>query len=111
MEIKIVLDFAAAACYTLVGGFCQLWRFYEDSIFLLVFFSWMCYTYIVKNRKGLIMKRVYMLEYRDFARRECKKVAPSQDIVSAINWAKGFCRVNNIRVGWIVSPSGKRYLV
>ena len=56
-------------------------------------------------------KRIYKLEYKDFIKRECEKAIPAKDIVSAINWAKDFCKVNHIAIGWVVSPSGKRYLV
>lgn len=55
-------------------------------------------------------KKTYKLEYTDFIGRKCERIIPHKDIVSAMDWAKGYCRVNNIIVGWVVTPSGKRYI-
>lgn len=56
-------------------------------------------------------KRIYKLEYTDFIGRKCEKDIPANDIVSAINQAKNYVKVNRIVVSWVVSPSGKRYIV
>lgn len=54
--------------------------------------------------------RIYKLEFTDFVGRKCERIIPRKDIVSAMDWAKGYCRVNNVIVGWVVTPSGKRYI-
>lgn len=56
-------------------------------------------------------KRIYKLEYTDFIGRKCEKDIPANDIVSAINQATAYVKVNRIVVSWVVSPSGKRYIV
>ena len=56
-------------------------------------------------------KRIYKLEYTDFIGRKCEKDIPANDIVSAMNQAKAYVKVNHITVSWVVSPSGKRYIV
>ncbi len=57
------------------------------------------------------MKRIYTLEYKDFMKRPQVKELPTRDIISAMEEAKKFCQVNFITLAWVVSPSGKRYIV
>ena len=57
------------------------------------------------------MKKIYKLEYKDIIGRDCEKIIPVKDIISAINWAKEYCFVNRITIGWVVTPSNKRYIV
>lgn len=56
-------------------------------------------------------KRVYTLEYKDFAKRSLTRELPSYDIIDAMDKAKKFCQVNFISLAWVVSPTGKRYIV
>ena len=56
-------------------------------------------------------KRIYKLEFTDFIGRKCERTIPAKNIISAMNWAKEFIRVNRCVVGWVVSPKGKRYIV
>lgn len=56
-------------------------------------------------------KRTYKLECTDFIGRKWKKDIPANDIVSAINQAKNYVKINHIVIGWVISPNGKKYIV
>lgn len=56
-------------------------------------------------------KRVYTLEYKDFAKRPQTRKLPTSDIISAMEEAKKFCYANGITLGWVMSPSGRKYIV
>lgn len=57
------------------------------------------------------MKKIYKLEYKNIIGQDCERIIPVKDIISAMNWAKEYCFVNRIIVGWVVTPSNKRYIV
>ena len=87
-----------------------MWKFCEFKNPLD--FSLGCGKLKEKERKGFTMaKRIYKLEFTDFIGRKCERTIPAKDIISAMDWAKGFIRVNGYVVGWVVSTKGKRYIV
>lgn len=56
-------------------------------------------------------KRIYTLEYKDFIKRPQTKEFHTNDIISAMEQAKKFCFANGVTLGWVVSPSGKKYII
>lgn len=56
-------------------------------------------------------KAIYKLEYKDFIGRRCAREYHATCIVSVINEAKSFARVNRISSSKVITPSGKIYYV
>jgi len=56
-------------------------------------------------------KMIYKLEYKDFVGRKCVREYKATCIVSVMDEAKQFVRVNRVQVAKVVTPDGKRYYV
>lgn len=62
-------------------------------------------------KKKVTRKVAYKLKYKDFLGRPCMREYKATCIVSVIDEAKKFTRVNHVQVARIVTPAGKEYYV
>ena len=71
----------------------------------------------VVQEKGMVMKKkttkkaVYQLKYKDCVGRRCVREYKATCIITVMDEAKKFIRVNHISVARIITPSGKEYYV
>ena len=56
-------------------------------------------------------KMIYKLEYKDFVGRECVREYKATCIVSVMDEAEQFVRVNHVQVAKVVTPTGRKYYV
>ena len=56
-------------------------------------------------------KTTYTLVYKDFIGRKCSRKYNETCIVPAVDKAKKFMQVNKIKVGKLITPTGKEYYV
>lgn len=62
-------------------------------------------------KKKAVKKVAYKLKYKDLLGRSCVREYKATCIVSVIDEAKKFTRVNHVQVAKIVTPAGKEYYV
>ena len=62
-------------------------------------------------KKKVMKKVVYQLKYKDFVGRSCVREYKANCIVTVMNEAKAFVRVNRVQIAKIVTPLGKEYYV
>ena len=62
-------------------------------------------------KKKAMRKVAYKLKYKDFLGRSCVREYKATCIISVMDEAKKFARVNHVQVARIITPTGKEYYV